>query len=134
MKILSLDTETLQRFLQGETGLKSDHAQIDELHRQLRAPVGIAYSDWQWNHAAINGARLYSVRPTPHPVGIKPAKDNFNDKEDGWMEDTERYGQYESYGSPAERSIYDPLKPPKIVTKKRRISNFDPTTTPHGTY
>lgn len=140
MKILSLDTATLQHFLQGGSSLATDHLQVDELHRQLRPPTGIAYSDWQWNHAAINGARLYSVRPNPHPVGIKAGIDNLNDKELGWMEDTERYPQYDSFGSPAERSETDRADLPKITIKKRRLAqsiprvNFDPKTTPHGRF
>lgn len=139
MKILSLDTDTLQAFLQGDNGRKTDHLQVAELHRQLRPPTGIAYSDWQWNHAAVNGARLYSVRPTPHPVGMKAGTDNHNDKELGWMEDTKRYAQYQSYGSPAERHVNDRDILPKITVKKRRIeqiprTNFNPQNTPHGRY
>ena len=140
MKILSLDTETLQHFLNGGSHLATDHLQVAEMHRQLRPPTGIAYSDWQWNHAAINGARLYSTRPDPHPLGMRSGTDNLNDKELGWMEDTERYPQYESYGSPSERSSTDRSELPKITIKKRRLTssiprvNFDPTTTPHGRY
>ena len=139
MKILSLGTETLQHFLQGGDNRKTDHLQVSELHRQLRPPVGIAYSDWTWNHAAINGARLYSVRPTPHPVGMKAGTDNHNDKELGWMEDTQRYQQYCSFGSPAERHEVDRDSLPKVTIRKRRLSqmprvNFDPSTTPFGRY
>ena len=140
MKILSLDTETLQHFLNGGDTRKTDHLQVDELHRQLRPPTGIAYSDWQWNHAAINGARLYSVRPNPHPVGMKAGTENLDDKGLGWMEDTERYQQYESYGSPSERGSTVREDMPKITVKKRRLAqsiprvNFDPATRPYGRY
>lgn len=139
MKILSLDTATLQHFLQNGDSRKTDHAKVNELHAQLRPPTGVAYSDWQWNHAAINGARLYSVRPTPHPVGMKAGTDNLNDKELGWMEDTERYQQYSSFDSPAERHEFNRENMPKISIKKRRWgqlprSNFDPSNTPFGRY
>lgn len=140
MKIMSLDTATLQHFLNGGSRLAADHLQVEELHRQLRPPTGIAYSDWEWNHAAINGRRTYSVRPTPHPLGMKAGTENMDDKGLGWMEDTERYQQYCSFGSPAERSSTDRSALPKITVKKRRLAqsiprvNFDPTSTPFGRY
>lgn len=134
MKVLSLDTKTLQAFLAGGVKNCTEHNR-----NELRQAVGVVHSQWESDHAAINGMRTYSARPTPHPVGMKDGTSNLNDKELGWMEDTVRYQQYESFGTPSARNLFACMEADFELNKQSLArslprTNFAADKKKHGKY
>ena len=88
MQILAVTEESLKAFLQGSGSLMTDH-----FNNPFRPPMAVIDDWYQAQHAHINGRRMYTERPTPHPVGMQAGTDNLHDADLGWMEDTTRYQQ-----------------------------------------